>query len=169
MLCFHNHPLFRYIYNWLGNIIKLNFKNTSKKILLLGNIYYLFQCSLILKLLHNKTMSEEDLQNIPELLGENVRKYRKQAGLTQEELSERLGITQKHLSVIENGTQFASATLIAKLSKELNVTPGFLFGGDMSSKQVNLLQSMIHNLITSQIQTLYLKLHREIEEIKEKL
>lgn len=114
-------------------------------------------------------MSEEDLQNIPELLGENVRKYRKQAGLTQEELSERLGITQKHLSVIENGTQFASATLIAKLSKELNVTPGFLFGGDMSSKQVNLLQSMIHNLITSQIQTLYQKLHREIEEIKEKL
>ena len=46
-------------------------------------------------------MSEEDLQNIPELLGENVRKYRKQAGLTQEELSERLGLTQKHLSVID--------------------------------------------------------------------
>ena len=42
------------------------------------------------------------------LFGENVRKYRKKNGLTQEQFSEQLGISQKHLSIIETGTQFAS-------------------------------------------------------------
>ena len=66
--------------------------------------------------------------SIPELFGKNVQKYRKIAGLTQMELSKRLDITQKHLSVIENGSQFASASLIAKISQELKVTPaGYLW------------------------------------------
>ena len=38
------------------------------------------------------------------LFGENVRKYRKKNGLTQEQFSEQLGISQKHLSIIETGT-----------------------------------------------------------------
>lgn len=112
-------------------------------------------------------MSEEDLINIPEVLGSNVRRLRKQAGLTQEELSEKLDITQKHLSIIENGTQFASATLIAKFCKEFDVTPGILFGGDISSKQIALLQTMVHNLLNSKIESLYLRLHKEIQSLKD--
>lgn len=52
------------------------------------------------------------------LFGENVRKYRKKNGLTQEQFSEQLGISQKHLSIIETGTQFASASLIERLCTE---------------------------------------------------
>ena len=68
-------------------------------------------------------------ETIPQLFGRNVKKYRKQARLTQEQLSERLGISQKHLSIIETGTQFASASLIARISEELRFSPGDLFGG----------------------------------------
>ena len=60
-------------------------------------------------------------ETIPQLFGRNVRKYRKARKLTQEQLSEKLEISQKHLSIIETGTQFASASLkFAGLDYKLN-------------------------------------------------
>lgn len=112
-------------------------------------------------------MSEEELVDIPLLLGQNVRKFRKMAGLTQSQLSERLEITQKHLSVIETGSQFASAPLIARICKELSVTPGMLFGGDMGSRHLAILQSMIHNLMNAKIESLYQRLHSEIQSLRQ--
>jgi len=53
----------------------------------------------------------EENESVQVLFGQNVKKYRKLAGLTQEQLSERLGVSQKHLSIIETGAQFASASL----------------------------------------------------------
>ena len=73
-------------------------------------------------------MNEEN-ESVQVLFGQNVKKYRKLAGLTQEQLSERLGVSQKHLSIIETGAQFASASLIGRISRELSVSPGDLFGG----------------------------------------
>ena len=112
-------------------------------------------------------MSEEELVDIPLLLGQNVRKFRKLAGLTQSQLSERLEITQKHLSVIETGAQFASASLISRLCKELSVTPGMLFGGDMGSRHLAILQSMIHNLINAKLESLYQRLHSDIQSLRQ--
>lgn len=112
-------------------------------------------------------MSEEELVDIPLLLGQNVRKFRKLAGLTQSQLSERLEITQKHLSVIETGAQFASAPLIARICRELSVTPGMLFGGDMGSRHLAILQSMIHNLMNAKLESLYQRLHAEIQSLRQ--
>lgn len=64
---------------------------------------------------------------IKKLLGNNIKRYRKGLDLTQEELSERLGISQNHLSSIEIGKRFVSAELIEKIAKELNVSPATLF------------------------------------------
>ncbi len=69
-----------------------------------------------------------DEDDIPQLFGKNVQKYRKEMGLTQEQLSEKLKISQKHLSILENGTQFASASLIGRIATALNVSPAMLFG-----------------------------------------
>lgn len=55
-------------------------------------------------------MNEEN-ESVQVLFGQNVKKYRKLAGLNQEQLAERLGVSQKHLSIIETGAQFASASL----------------------------------------------------------
>ena len=112
-------------------------------------------------------MSEEELVDIPLLLGQNVRKFRKMAGLTQSQLSEKLEITQKHLSVIETGAQFASAPLIARICKELSVTPGMLFGGDMGSRHLAILQSMIHNLMNAKLESLYQRLHSDIQSLRQ--
>lgn len=100
-----------------------------------------------------------------QLFGQNLRRHRKQAGLTQEQLSEKLGISQKHLSIIENGAQFASASLIDCICAELNVSAGELFGSsfDVNTKEVNMICSMMQNVINSKFSVLEQKLN-EIEE-----
>lgn len=105
---------------------------------------------------------DEEKNNIQVLFGNNVQKYRKKAGFTQDELSERVGITQKHLSIIETGTQFASAQVIEKISKELQVSPAELFGGDMNMKYVNVLFSRIAQHIDMKIENLYARLSADL-------
>ena len=109
---------------------------------------------------------EQTELDIPSLFGKNVQKYRKMAGLTQAELSKRLEMTQKHLSIIETGNQFASAPLIARISKELNVSPAALFGDDLSQiyfdklyarlashfeNKINWLRSVLSDEISNQL------------------
>lgn len=54
---------------------------------------------------------------IKQILGNNVKKFRKEKHLTQAELAEMLEITPKHLSEIETGTVFASSALLESLSE----------------------------------------------------
>lgn len=102
---------------------------------LISNIYYHDKSFINFSSAHTffmdgmEEISQDEQETIPQMFGRNVKKYRKQAGLTQEQLSERLGVSQKHLSIVETGTQFASASLIARISEELQVSPGDLFGG----------------------------------------
>ena len=63
---------------------------------------------------------------ICETLGENIKKYRKLRGLTQEKLAESLSLEIKSLSLIETGNCFVSSKTLAKLSEVLNVTPSDL-------------------------------------------
>lgn len=82
---------------------------------------------------------------VPKLFGENVQRFRKEKNLTQVELAEKIGITQKHLSEIETGIKFPSASIIEELSKSFGKPVSALFGGtdinvyDMSNKVVDLL------------------------------
>ena len=59
-------------------------------------------------------------------LGENIKKYRKIRGLTQEKLAEALGMEIKSLSLIETGNCFVSSKTLAKLSEVLQVSPSNL-------------------------------------------
>jgi transcriptional regulator with XRE-family HTH domain len=59
--------------------------------------------------------------------GANLKRYRKEKKLSQEELSEKVDISVKHLSKIERGLTFVSADLLTKLSKTLGVTVARLF------------------------------------------
>ena len=113
---------------------------------------------------------EETELNIPALFGKNVQKYRKLAGLTQSELSKRLEITQKHLSIIETGTQFASASLIARIAAELNVTPAALFGEDMNQEYFDRLYARLATHFENKINWLHTSLSNEVSrQIDEKL
>ena len=105
---------------------------------------------------------EEEI-SIPVLFGKNVQKYRKLAGLTQADFSKRLEITQKHLSIIETGTQFASAALISRISKELNVPPAALFGQDMNQEYFDNLYSSIDALVENKLKLFQDSLSLDIE------
>ena len=61
------------------------------------------------------------------VFGVNLKRYRKAGRLSQEELSERVDISVKHLSKIERGLTFVSADLLEKMSINLAVSVARLF------------------------------------------
>jgi len=105
----------------------------------------------------------DNVINIPKLFGENLQKLRKQSGFTQDQLSEKLEISQKHLSMLETGTQFASASLISKICETLNIEPAELFERGLSENQSTKLFAKIANAME-----LSLKRNRDIilDELK---
>lgn len=119
-------------------------------------------------------MKNEELIDISKLFGENLRKIRKEANFTQDELSEKLEISQKHLSKIETGNQFASAQLISKIANVLEINPSQLFEvldeRTPTKKLANIITSKVTtnlmNEMNRQNTILYEKLHQEIEQLK---
>lgn len=65
--------------------------------------------------------------NINEIVGENIRKYRKLRGLTQQELGKRIGVLHNTISQYEKGRNAPEQNMIFAIAKELNVTVGDLF------------------------------------------
>ncbi len=107
-------------------------------------------------------------ESIPQLFGRNVRKYRKARNLTQEQLSEKLEISQKHLSILETGSQFASAALIGKISEVLNVSPGDLFGGssDEVLTEIKRMREVIVSMLMNGIMGEFASLDSTMDDIK---
>ena len=54
-------------------------------------------------------------------LGDKIRQLRKEKGLTQEQLAEKLNIDNKHLSRIEKGIHKPTYHVILKLAEVLNI------------------------------------------------
>jgi transcriptional regulator with XRE-family HTH domain len=59
--------------------------------------------------------------DILKILGENVRKYRKEAGLSQEQLAERADLHWTYISGIERGIRNPAAKNIQRIAEGLNV------------------------------------------------
>lgn len=76
-------------------------------------------------------------------------------------------ISQKHLSFIETGVQFASASLIDKICKELNISCGDLFASekDVNIKEVNMICTMMQNIVIPQ----FLIIESKLKKIENKL
>lgn len=110
-------------------------------------------------------MDEKSI-DISALFGKNLKKYRKSAGLTQEQLSEKLEITQKHLSMLETGSQFASAPLISKICGVLDVAPSKLFETDFDENESNRLFARLATFFKNEIDRTQAVLLSRIDEIK---
>ena len=61
------------------------------------------------------------LMNVKSVFGKNLKLYRKAKKLSQEQLSEKVDISVKHLSAIERGLTFISADLLEKLALSVEV------------------------------------------------
>lgn len=55
-------------------------------------------------------------------LAKTIKKYRKQADLTQQELADKVGITQKYVQYLESAKRNPSLKLLRKLSEKLNIS-----------------------------------------------
>ena len=57
-----------------------------------------------------------------ELLGKNIRKFRLQAGIKQEELAEQVDCTGSHIGQIERGRGVPSLEMVVQIANALHVT-----------------------------------------------
>ncbi len=65
--------------------------------------------------------------NIKKLLGKRIKEIRRNKGLTQDELAEKIGIESGSISNIENGKYYPTADNLEKIIKALNISPQNLF------------------------------------------
>ncbi len=90
--------------------------------------------------------------NIRKLFGENVKKYRKQLGLSQEQLAEKLEISTNHLSVIETGTKFVTYKLLEKIILELKVLPSSLFQCTHVAENDSSIRNKVNHIINDELE-----------------
>ena len=70
-------------------------------------------------------------------LGRRIRKLRKRARLTQDELAQCIGISLSFLGHIERGTRITSVDTLVRLSNELHTPVDFLLQESLELKQHN--------------------------------
>lgn len=81
------------------------------------------------------------------LLGEKIAKYRKQKGLTQNELSEIVKLDPKSLSRIEVGGSYPSLYVLEKISNVLNIELSKFFEFDNQTENMDQLINDISKII----------------------
>lgn len=69
-------------------------------------------------------------------VGRNIQMLREERHYTQEELSEKLGITPNHLSAIERGVSGASLKLLESLCQALSTTADHILFGHPSAAAI---------------------------------
>jgi transcriptional regulator with XRE-family HTH domain len=97
--------------------------------------------------------------NVRSSFGENLKHYRKEKKLSQEELSEKVDISVKHLSAIERGLNFVSAELLEKLSAALEIPVFYFF---VNEKEI-FYNDMMLNPIDRIIEKCLIKAIKEIK------
>ncbi len=82
------------------------------------------------------------MKSTKELLGARIKELRKSRGLSQNELSERIGIDAKHLSRIEVGNSYPSLDTLERISRALGVEIKDVFEFDHDITKRALLQNI---------------------------
>lgn len=66
-------------------------------------------------------------------IGNRIRFYRKESGLTQEQLADRINVTKSRVSNWEQGINRPDADILADICRALNVSPGSLLDVHLSA------------------------------------
>ena len=85
-------------------------------------------------MLEDSTPRGKGMADSKKLIGARIKVLRKQAGLTQEVLAERISLDARHLSRLEMGHNYPSLDTLERIALELNVplVEFFRFPGDES-------------------------------------
>ena len=87
-------------------------------------------------------------------IGIRIAKRRKEAGIKQNILAEKIGISNNYLSGIERGNEKPSLEILIKICNILHVTPDYLLMGNMYSSTVP--QNIIDGLRLCSEEDIYL-------------
>ena len=71
--------------------------------------------------------------DVVQLLGANVRRYRKLKGMTQEQLAHEVGMERSYISDLERGTRNPSVRALGRLAESLSVSPMQLLESETTS------------------------------------
>ena len=103
-----------------------------------------------------ESMNDNEIKKV---FGKKIKEYREKLQLSQEELSEKLEITQRQVSMIERGLSFPKLSTLNKLSQIFNCNIQDLFDNDYLQSET-LLKKKKKNIIETssydKIKTLYL-------------
>ena len=72
--------------------------------------------------------------DIRQVFGKNIRRFRVNAGLSQEAVAERMGVDRAHVSSMERGQQNVTLFTIWHLSQALGIKPADLLNDDFSAE-----------------------------------
>jgi transcriptional regulator with XRE-family HTH domain len=81
----------------------------------------------LLTFLHLFMEGREWIVDLKEMIGSRIQEIRNKKGLTQDQLSEKVGISSKYLSSIERGKENPTLKTILKLARSLDVKPDEFF------------------------------------------
>ena len=70
-------------------------------------------------------------------IGKRIKLRRKELNIKQNELAEKLNISNNHLSSVENGREKPSLELLLNICELLNVTPDYLLLGNMHTNDIS--------------------------------
>jgi transcriptional regulator with XRE-family HTH domain len=88
--------------------------------------------------------------DIKEVLAGNLKKYRKEKGLTQEKLAEKANMSLQYLALLELARKFPSGEMLERLAKSLDIeTYELLAVASSANKELELLRNdIIHKVET---------------------
>lgn len=81
-----------------------------------------------------------------ELLGANIRKYRVNFGMKQEELAEKVECSSTHIGMVENANSKPSLEMVVKIANALQVTPDQLLLDSVDIPELVYLREMEERL-----------------------
>lgn len=81
-------------------------------------------------------MNSVTKSDIDKVFGQTIKKFRVNAGLTQEQLSEKLGISLKYISRLENGYSGIKTQTLIRCMNILGIEPNILFSKFITNKDI---------------------------------
>ena len=88
------------------------------------------------------------------MVGKNIKKFRTTKQMTQDELADRSGLSNSHISNIENGWTKVSLDAFLRIANALDVTPNELLSDTLSPRKVQFeqqLAAIVENCTPSQL------------------
>ena len=107
-------------------------------------------------------MDEIDIRKI---FGENVKYYRKKAGLSQEQLAEKLDVSPNHVSVIETGGKFVTYKLLERMISIFDIMPATLFYVRGTASNDDTIQNKLNSIIKTELDNTYKEISQKISKL----